>query len=82
VLSVNGQLIQQSLTITAALPQVLVAGALYFLLGLAAVLVTLRVPGAPFTLAGLLMMHTKLKALQLFPERDGLDNEADEELSA
>ena len=82
VLSVNGQLIRQSLTITAALPQVLVAGALYFLLGLAALFVTFRVPGAPFTLAGLLMMHSKLQALRLFPERDGLNNLADEELSA
>ena len=68
--TVNGQIIQQSLIITAALPQVLVAGILYLLLGFAAYVVSVRTPGAPFTLAGLLIMHSKLAGLHLIFRRD------------
>jgi hypothetical protein len=62
-MTVNGQLIRQSLIVTAALPQVMIAGSLYFILGLAALVISLYPPGAPFTLAGLLMMRSKLTAL-------------------
>ena len=75
---VNGQTIQQSLTITAALPLVLVTATLYFLLGLAALLIGLRTREAPFTLAGVLMMHSKLASLQLFPKNDLQEYEMDE----
>ena len=74
---VNGQTIQQSLTITAALPLVLVTATLYFLLGLAALLIGLRTREAPFTLAGVLMMHSKLASLQLFPKNDLQEYEMD-----
>ena len=67
--AVNGQMIQQSLTITATLPLVLVTAVLY-LLGLAALLVCFRTPGAPFTLAGVLMMRSKLTMLHVFPGED------------
>jgi hypothetical protein len=62
-MTVNGQLIRQSLIVTAALPQVVIAGSLYFILGLAALVISLYPPGVPFTLAGLLMMRSKLTAL-------------------
>ena len=68
--TVNGQIIQQSLIVTAALPQVLAAGVLYLLLSLAGLLVSLRTPEAPFTLAGILMMHSRLATLQLLPSQD------------
>jgi len=48
---------------------VLLAAALYLLLGLAAFIVSSRTPGAPFTLAGLLMMHSKLASLYLVTEK-------------
>jgi hypothetical protein len=76
--TVSGQVIQQSLIITAALPQVLVVGALYLLLGLAALLVSFRKPGVPFTVAGVLMMRSKLAALHLFPGGDLVCAEKDE----
>jgi hypothetical protein len=68
--NVNGQTIQQSLIIIAALPQVLIAGGLYLLLALAALVITSRTPGAPFTLAGILMMHSKLAVLCAVPSKD------------
>jgi hypothetical protein len=71
--TVNGQIIQRSLIVTAALPQVLAAGVLYLFLGLAGFLVNLRTPGAPFTLAGVLMMHSRLDALQMWPSQDQQD---------
>ena len=77
-MTVSGQVIQQSLIITAALPQVLVVGALYFLLGLAALLVSFRKPGVPFTVAGVLMMRSKLAALHPFPGTDLVGTEKDE----
>jgi len=64
--TVNGQTIQQSLIITAALPQVVIAASLYLILGFAALIVSLHPPGTPFTLAGLLMMRSKLTALRSF----------------
>jgi hypothetical protein len=57
---ISAQIIQQALLITAALPQVLITGALYLFLGMTGLVVTFRTPRAPFTLAGLLMMHRKL----------------------
>jgi len=75
-MTVNGQVIQQSLIITAALPQLIVAGTLYVILGLAALFVTYRPPGTPFTLAGILMMCSKITDLSLF---SGDDNEKDGE---
>jgi hypothetical protein len=71
--TVNGQIIQQSLIVTAALPQVLAAGVLYLLLSLAGLLISLRIPGVPFTLADMLMMHSRLAALQLLPSQDKQD---------
>jgi len=77
-LTVDGRLIQQSVIVTAALPQVLVAGALYLILGIAALVISFRTPGAPFTLAGVLMMHSKLVALRLPTGNAGDDEEKDE----
>jgi len=65
VLTVDGQNIHRSLVITAALPQVIASGMLYLILGIAALIISLRIPGAPFTLAGILMMRSKLAALQI-----------------
>ena len=79
--AVNGQTIQQSLTITAALPLVLVVAVLYILLGLAALLVSFHTQEAPFTLAGVLMMHSKLTSLQLFPKNDQQEYEMSENQS-
>jgi membrane protein implicated in regulation of membrane protease activity len=79
--TVSGQVIQQSLIITAALPQVLVAGALYLLLGLAALIISFRTPGAPFTVAGVLMMHSKLAALHLSDKDDEKDDDMVEGLT-
>jgi membrane protein implicated in regulation of membrane protease activity len=76
-LVVDGQLIQQSLVVTAALPQVITAGALYLLLGIAALIVSLRTPGAPFTLTGILMMHSKLVALWVSTENTREGEEKD-----
>ena len=76
-MTVNGQIIQESLIITAALPQVLVVGALYLLLGLAALLVSFRKQGVPFTVAGVLMMRSKLAALHLFSGTDLVSTEKD-----
>jgi hypothetical protein len=76
--TVSGQIIRQSLIITAGLPQVLVTGALYLLLGLAALLVSCRTPGAPFTLAGILMMHSKLAVAYLLPNKDQPSHDRDE----
>ena len=73
-MTVNGQIIQQSLIVTAALPQVLVAGALYLLLGLASLLISLSSPEAPFTLAGILMMYSRLDNLHIWPYRDEEDD--------
>lgn len=78
---VNGQTIQQSLTITAALPLVLVAAVLYLLLGLAALLISFRTQEVPFTLAGVLMMHSKLTSLKLFPKNDQQECEKSENQS-
>jgi len=72
--SVNGQIIRQSLIITAALPQLLVAGGLYLLLALAALFISFRPPGIPFTLAGMLMMHSKLAALHTVSNNDQMDD--------
>ena len=69
-MTVNGQVIQQSLIITAALPQVLLAGGLYLVLGLSAFIICFCTPGAPFTLAGVLMMRSKLTMLHVFPGED------------
>ena len=71
--TVDGQTIQQSLTITAALPLALVTAVLYVLLGLTALLVSFRTLEAPFTLAGVLMMHSKLNSLQILPRNDQQD---------
>ena len=76
--AINGQMIQQSLTITATLPLVLVTAVLY-LLGLAALLVCFRTPGAPFTLAGVLMMHSKLTSLQILPRNDQQDEKTEKQ---
>jgi hypothetical protein len=80
-MTVNGQSIQQSLVITAALEQVLLATVLYLLLGLAAFVISFRTPGAPFTLAGLLMMRSKLARLYRVPEKgDEKGDEKDDDL--
>lgn len=75
-MTVNGQVIRQSLIITAALPQVLLSCGLYLLLGLSAFIICFRTPGTPFTLAGVLMMRSKLTTLHLFPDED--DKKGDE----
>jgi hypothetical protein len=41
----------------AALPQVLTTGALYLILEIATLVISLCTPSAPFTLADILMMH-------------------------
>jgi membrane protein implicated in regulation of membrane protease activity len=51
--------------VTAALPQIIAAGVLYLILGVAAFIISLRPPGTPFTLAGILMMRSKLVTLGL-----------------
>jgi hypothetical protein len=79
--TINGQIIEQSLVITSALPQVIVAGVLYLILALAALSISFRQPGAPFTLAGILLMHSTLDALQLFSGKDDKkDSESSEKL--
>jgi hypothetical protein len=81
-MTVNGQSIQQSLVITAALEQVLLATVLYLLLGLAAFVISFRTPGAPFTLAGLLMMRSKLARLYRVPEKgDEKDDDLGEKIN-
>jgi hypothetical protein len=75
--NVDGQLIHKSLVVTAALPQVVAAGVLYVILGIAALMISLRTPGAPFTLAGILMMRSKLDALQISTGNAGEDEEKD-----
>ena len=77
--TVNGQMIQQSLTITAALPLALVTAVLYLLLGLTALLVCFRTPGVPFTLTGMLMMHSKLTSLQILPRNDQQDEKSEKQ---
>lgn len=77
--TVNGQIIQQSLIVTAGLPIVLVVGILYLLLSFVALVVSFRKPGAPFTLAGVLMMHSELAALHLSSEDDQSDGEKDDD---
>jgi hypothetical protein len=76
-LTVDGQLIHRSLVITAALPQVIASTVLYLILGTAALIISLRTPGAPFTLAGILMMRSKLAALQMSTGSAGEDEEKD-----
>lgn len=78
MMPINAQYIQQSLLLTAALPQVVVTGALYLILGLAALLVTFHPPEAPFTLAGILMKRSKLMDYNLFSGGDGRDTEIDD----
>ena len=75
--NVDGQLIHKSLVVTAALPPVVAAGVLYVILGIAALMISLRTPGAPFTLAGILMMRSKLDALQMSTGNAGEDEEKD-----
>ena len=72
-------MIQQSLTITAALPLALVTAVLYLLLGLTALLVCFRTPGVPFTLTGMLMMHSKLTSLQILPRNDQQDEKSEKQ---
>ena len=67
---VNGQVIRQSLIITAALPQVLLTAGLYLVWGLSAFIICFHTLGTPFTLTGILMMHFKLTMLYLFPGKD------------
>jgi uncharacterized membrane protein len=76
---INEQTIQQPLTITTALPLVLVTAVLCLLLGLAALLVCFRTPGAPFTLAGVLMMYSKLTSLQILPRNDQQDEKSEKQ---
>ena len=75
--TVDGQVIHRSLVITAALPQVIASGMLYLILGIAALIINLRIPGAPFTLAGILMMRSELAALQMSTGNDREDEEKD-----
>ncbi|KIM88450.1 hypothetical protein PILCRDRAFT_814352 [Piloderma croceum F 1598] len=75
--TVNGQSIQQSLIIAAALPQLVVVGVLYLILSLIALLVSRRTPGAPFTLAGILMMHSEL-TLHLLRDESCQDDKSEE----
>jgi hypothetical protein len=77
-MTVNGNIIQHSLILTAALPQVLAAGGVYLLLGLAGLFLSLRTPGAPLTLAGVLMMHSRLTSSGILPDQDPLDNKTEE----
>lgn len=62
-MDVELQLIKQSLVVTSGLPQVIITGVLYLLLALAAVIISRRAPAAPFTLAGILMLHSELTSL-------------------
>ena len=78
MVSINAQYIQQSLLVTAALPQVIITGVLYLILGFAALLVTFHPPEAPFTLAGILMKYSKLADYNLFSSGDGQDNKMDD----
>jgi hypothetical protein len=57
---------------------VFVAGGLYLLLALAALVIRFRIPGAPFTLAGVLMMHSELAALNMVDSKEPKDDETDE----
>jgi hypothetical protein len=68
--SVNGHIIQQSLIITAALLQVLITGVLYLIWATVALVIRFCIPGVPFTLAGVPMMHSKLVALHMVPNKD------------
>jgi hypothetical protein len=77
-MTVNGHIIQRSLILTAALPQVLATGGVYLLLGLAGLFLILRTPEAPLTLAGVLMMHSRLTSSRILPNQDPLDNKAEE----
>jgi hypothetical protein len=76
--TVNGQIIQQSLIIAAALPQLVVVGVLYLILGLIALLISRRTPGAPFTLAGILMMHSELTALHILRDESCQNDKSEE----
>lgn len=74
--NVNVQLIKESLVITAGLPQVLVTALLYLFLGIAALIVSRRTPGTPFTLAGILTLRSKLSKLQSSEDRtEGWDTQ-------
>jgi len=77
--TVSGQTIEQSLVIASALPQVIVVAALYLFLGLIALFVSLRTPGAPFTLAGILMMHSQLAGLHLLNDKGYQDDKKSED---
>ncbi|KZP06429.1 hypothetical protein FIBSPDRAFT_876554 [Athelia psychrophila] len=60
MMDVELQLINQSLVVTAGLPQLIITAVLYLMLALAAVVVSRRTPAVPFTLAGILMLRSEL----------------------
>ncbi|KAF7973884.1 hypothetical protein HWV62_14012 [Athelia sp. TMB] len=71
-MNVDLQVIKQSLVIAAGLPQLIITAVLYVLLVLAGFLVSRRAPAVPFTLSGILMLHSKLTKLTI---TDGDDEE-------
>lgn len=62
---VNGQIIEQSFVVTSAWPLIVVTAVTYLLLILLVIMLSIRTPEAPFTLAGVLTMHSKLVGLGL-----------------